>query len=87
VKAYGGSKQSPGTDTIVKEGDTFTIGKDINVKSVAAISSGFLGRLSDLQMPSYSMPYSRFNLFLPRRQVQKPTRGVHGVSPSPVGQG
>ncbi|WVW84727.1 hydroxyacylglutathione hydrolase [Kwoniella bestiolae CBS 10118] len=32
LKAYGGSKQSPGTNVIVKEGDTFKIGQDIDVK-------------------------------------------------------
>ncbi|WVQ83003.1 hydroxyacylglutathione hydrolase [Cryptococcus sp. DSM 104549] len=32
LKAYGGSKQSPGTNTIVKEGDTFKIGNDIDVR-------------------------------------------------------
>ncbi|KAK8858538.1 hydroxyacylglutathione hydrolase [Kwoniella newhampshirensis] len=32
LRAYGGSKQAPGTNTIVKEGDTFKIGQDIDVK-------------------------------------------------------
>jgi len=35
VKAYGGSKKAPGTDTIVKDGDTFRIGENINVKCLA----------------------------------------------------
>jgi hydroxyacylglutathione hydrolase len=34
VKAYGGSKKAPGTDTIVKDGDNFKIGENINVKYV-----------------------------------------------------
>ena len=32
VKAYGGSKKAPGTDKIVKDGDSFKIGENINVK-------------------------------------------------------
>ncbi|ODN81725.1 hydroxyacylglutathione hydrolase, variant 1 [Cryptococcus amylolentus CBS 6039] len=32
LKAYGGSAQSPGTNIVVKDGDTFTIGDDISVK-------------------------------------------------------
>jgi len=32
LKAYGGSDKAPGTNTIVKEGDTFKIGEDIDVK-------------------------------------------------------
>ena len=34
MKAYGGSKKAPGTDTIVKDGDGFKIGENINVKYV-----------------------------------------------------
>ena len=32
LKAYGGSKQAPGTNSIVKEGDSFKIGQDIDVR-------------------------------------------------------
>ncbi|KAK6908142.1 hydroxyacylglutathione hydrolase [Kwoniella mangroviensis CBS 8507] len=32
LKAYAGSNQSPGTNVIVKEGDTFKLGQDIDVK-------------------------------------------------------
>jgi hydroxyacylglutathione hydrolase len=32
LKAYGGSNQAQGTNTIVKEGDTFKIGQDIDVR-------------------------------------------------------
>jgi hydroxyacylglutathione hydrolase len=32
LKAYGGSTQGPGTNTVVKDGDTFKIGQDINVR-------------------------------------------------------
>lgn len=39
VKAYGGSKQSPGTDTVVKDGDSFKIGKGVDVKCVKLSSS------------------------------------------------
>lgn len=36
LKAYGGSKQGQGTNAIVKEGDTFKIGEDIDVRSVSS---------------------------------------------------
>ncbi|KAK4684415.1 hydroxyacylglutathione hydrolase, partial [Tremellales sp. Uapishka_1] len=32
IKAYGGSNQAPGTNVVVKDGDTFKIGNDIDVK-------------------------------------------------------
>lgn len=32
LKAYGGSSQAPGTNLFVKEGDTFKIGQDIDVR-------------------------------------------------------
>ncbi|KIR29792.1 hydroxyacylglutathione hydrolase [Cryptococcus deuterogattii 99/473] len=32
LKTYAGSTQSPGTNTVVKDGDTFTLGQDITVK-------------------------------------------------------
>ncbi|GFZ45244.1 Hydroxyacylglutathione hydrolase [Saitozyma sp. JCM 24511] len=32
LKAYGGSNQGPGTNTVVKDGDTFKIGQDIDVR-------------------------------------------------------
>ncbi|WVR06301.1 hydroxyacylglutathione hydrolase [Kwoniella sp. DSM 27419] len=32
LKAYGGSKQSPGTNVVVKDGDSFKVGEDIDVK-------------------------------------------------------
>ena len=35
LKAYGGSQQGQGTNTLVKEGDTFKIGQDIDVKYVS----------------------------------------------------
>jgi hydroxyacylglutathione hydrolase len=39
IKAYGGSKQAPGTNTIVKEGSTFKIGQDIDVKFVSLLAN------------------------------------------------
>ena len=32
LKAYGGSTQAPGTNSVMSDGDGFTIGKDIKVK-------------------------------------------------------
>jgi hydroxyacylglutathione hydrolase len=34
LKAFGGSNQAPGTNTLVKEGDSFKLGSGIDVKWV-----------------------------------------------------